>query len=518
MFGNINIKQGEFPGKGEVLIQIIFEDSYKKDDYLQLLDKKTGKKLSNKLKRHDFTGKEEQMVCLEFDGFYQHLIIIGAGKTKEFNLTKWKKLLADGFHQAQSLKHSSVTTSYFDHLGKDFSEIGKNCSLAFYLANYHFDRYKSEEERKKTNKIENLKLIIEPKYTSEVYLGALKQGIKYGKLLSEGIYLARDLVNQPASHLHPEILVEEAFKIEKESRGRISVEILDEDECRRLGMGAFLGVAQGSDHKPKFIILKYQKPKIKNNNLTMKQFNNVKICLIGKSITFDSGGLSLKPSSGMETMKIDMAGGATVLGIFKILANSDSTKYTSEVYGILPACENMPSGKAIRPGDIVTTVNNKTIEVVNTDAEGRLTLADAISYTEKYLKPDVIIDLATLTGACMVALGKEITGMFGNDEKTLDTINQLAKKEGEELWPMPLYKPYAKGLKSDIADLKNITGKGYGGAITAALFLSEFVKKSKWIHLDIAGPAFNEDSVHNIIPKGGTGWGVLTIMSFLISS
>ena len=310
------------------------------------------------------------------------------------------------------------------------------------------------------------------------------EGVEWGQVLSEGISLTRNMVNEPASHMHPETMVAQAFAIEKASKGSVSVQVLDRDECQRLGMGSFLGVAQGSEREPKFIVLKYEgrKSKVEDGTLKVENRKSKKICLVGKSITFDSGGLSLKPAKSMETMKIDMAGGAAVLGIIDILARTGQVIH--EVWGVLPACENMVSGKSLRPGDIVTALNGKTIEVLNTDAEGRLALADAVAYAEKYIKPDYIIDLATLTGACMVALGEDITGIFGNDEDSVKKFIEKAKKEGEEICELPLYKPYLTFLKSDIADLKNIGGTGYGGAISGALFIGEFVKKQNgfiWI-------------------------------------
>lgn len=499
MSGKISVETSEYPGKGEVLVYVATDKDLKKSECFQELDKKTGNKLSAKLALHDFKGNEGEIVTLELNDFYKYIVLIGAGAQKDFSLIKWRNALALVFKTLQSMKCSEATLDYYEGLGEVF-EIGKQLSISFYLSNYFFDAFKGEEEKKKTKKLDHVHFNIRPSALTAAEMKTLEKGVEYGKLLAEGVCLARNLVNQPASHVHPETLVQEAFAIEKESKGKVSVEILDEDECRRLGMGAYLGVAQGSDRKPKFIILHY------------KGQGTKKICLIGKSITFDSGGLSLKPSEHMETMKMDMAGGAAVLGVFRVLAN---ISLACEVYGILPACENMPSGKALKPGDIVTALNKKTIEVLNTDAEGRLALADALSYAEEYIKPDAMIDLATLTGACMVALGNDISGLFGNNEKLVETFVQIAKKEGEELWPLPLYKPYAKSMKSDIADLKNIGGGRYGGAITAALFLAEFVKKTDWIHIDIAGPAFNEGSVHDIIPKGGTGWGVLTLLEYL---
>ncbi len=501
MFGKITVVDKKFPGNGETFIYVAFEDTFKKDNDLKLL----GKKINNKLLQHEFSGKEGELVSIDVDTLYKTVIVVGAGKEKEFNLIKWRDLLADTFRYCRANKLANVTVTYFDLLGKDSFAIGQNLTVSLYLANYDFDFYKSEEAKKKLKRIDSLNFQFFPLRSSDSSGQAVSRGIEYGKLLAEGIYLTRDLVNQPAAYVHPDTLEEQALQIAKESKGKITVEVLDENQCRKLGMEAYLGVAQGSEQPPKFIILHYESSKGRSPS-------GRKICLIGKSVTFDSGGLSLKPSEHMETMKMDMAGGATVLGIFKILSRHN---VDADVYGILPACENMPSGHAMKPGDIVTALNGKSIEVLNTDAEGRLTLADALSYAEKYLQPDMMIDLATLTGACIVALGKNIAGMFGNDQKMLDSLEKAANTEGEELWPMPLHKYYAKSLKSPVADLKNTGGGKYsGGAITAALFLSDFVDKAKWIHLDIAGPAFNDNDSYGVINHGGTGWGVLTLLNF----
>ena len=512
MFGKITAVDKKFPGNGETLIYVAFEDTFKKDNGLKQL----GKKINNKLLQHEFSGKEGELVSVDVDHFYKTIIIVGAGKEKEFSLIKWRNLLADTFRYCCANKLTNVTVSHVDLLKKDYFEIGKNLAVALYLTNYDFDFYKSEEAKKKIKRITNLDFQ-SVSSSQSIFKSQFSNGVKYGILLAEGVCLTRDLVNQPAAHVHPDTLEDQALQIAKESKGKITVEVLDENECRKLGMEAYLGVAAGSEQSPKFIILHYS-GSLKNS----KQVSSIPpICLIGKSITFDSGGLSLKPSEHMETMKMDMAGGATVLGVFKILAHTGECgiNINAEISGILPACENMPSGHAMRPGDIVTALNGKSIEVLKTDAEGRLTLADALSYAEKYLQPAMIIDLATLTGACIVALGKNIAGMFGNDQKMLDNLEKAANTEGEELWPMPLHKYYAKSLKSPIADLKNIGGGKYsGGAITAALFLSDFVDKAKWIHLDIAGPAFNDNEPYGVVNRGGTGWGILTLMSFLRQS
>lgn len=496
----IALETAPFTFRPETAVFFSFEEN--PSETLLSFDSKLQTVVKNKIQKHHFEGKEDQILMIETTEKYQLLMIAGAGKIKEFSLAKFKKLLINVLSKISSMKYGSVGLHYFDKLGKDFFNIGKNLSLAFYLSNYRFDKFKSEKERKKTNNLKELVIYIKNK-TDEA---KTTDGINFGKIIADGLYLTLNLVNEPASHIHPDSLEQTAFEIEKESKGKIEAEVLDEDECRRLGMNAFLGVGQGSDRKPKFIILKYERSKFQVPRSTSKS-----ICLIGKSITFDSGGLSLKSSEGMETMKIDMAGGAVVLGVFKILSHldSDQLNLTANVYGILPACENMPSGKAIKPGDVLQALNGKTIEILNTDAEGRVALADALSYAEKYLKPNVIIDLATLTGACMVALGEEITGMFGNNKKLNCDFKESAVDEGEELWEMPLYQPYKKKIKSEIADIKNAGGGRLGGAITAALFLQEFVAKTNWIHLDIAGSAYQ---------KKATGWGVISIINYLLKN
>lgn len=502
MVGTITIEKREFPHLGEVLIYPVFSDTLKNDKNLQLLDQNTNGLLFTKIKDQDFNGKQDELISIELSSFFKHIILVGLGKEKNFTVILLRNAVAQALLFSQKLRHASTTLFYDSRFGNDVESIGTQLSLAFFLTNYSYDVFKNEEYRKKVHKIKLFELCVTD--FSEDQKTRLVTGISLGKTFSSGIALARNLVNLPGSHLAPETLVNEAREIEKNSKNTISVQVLEEDECKKLGMGAFLGVAQGSDKKPKFIILHYKGNK------------NSKICLIGKSITFDSGGLSLKPAGSMETMKCDMAGGATVLGVFSTLHSFDKNEL-GEIWGILPACENMPSGKAIRPGDIVTTMDKQTIEVLNTDAEGRLTLADAIAYAEAHLKPDVIIDLATLTGACMVALGMDIAGMFGNNELLNKKFKQIAKDVGDELWELPLYKSYAKQMKSDIADLKNVSSGRWGGTITAALFLEEFVKKSKWIHLDIAGPAYEEKGQHGIITKGGTGWGIMSLITFIRS-
>jgi leucyl aminopeptidase len=319
----------------------------------------------------------------------------------------------------------------------------------------------------------------------------------------DGVILARELVSAPANIVTPITLAETAVAIASESE-HFTAKILEQAECEAMGMGAFLGVARASDIPPKFIHLTY-------SNGTPKR----KLAIVGKGLTFDSGGLNLKTGVGssIELMKTDMGGSAAALGAAKVIAQLQPTDI--EVHFIVATCENMVNGSAMRPGDILTASNGKTIEVNNTDAEGRLTLADALVYADK-LGVDAIVDLATLTGACVVALGEDIGGMWSIDDDFAEAIAKAAKDAGEKFWRMPLEDPYFDQLKSVVADFKN-TGSRAGGAITGALFLKQFVEKTKaWAHLDVAGPVWTErESGYN--NAGGTGFAVRTLVNLIIN-
>lgn len=384
---------------------------------------------------------------------------------------------------------------------KDGYEVGMACVEGIELGGYVFLKYQSESAKiDKERSIQNVDLFV----SRGLNAGALR-GVKMGKVYTEATIIVRDLVNEPAKHSRPEDLVETARQLARNSEGRIFVEILDRKECEKRGMGAFMAVAQGSTNDPYFIHLFYQP-------LTKKPANELPVvALVGKGITFDSGGLSIKPAESMETMKVDMAGAATVLGVFSVL---EKIQPDVLLHGYIATCENMPSGSAMKPGDIVTTQSGKTVEIRNTDAEGRLTLADAISEALK-VKPDVVIDLATLTGACVVALGEDVAGLFSNQKMLAQQFMSAAEKEGEQIWEMPLVGDYRQLIKSQVADLRNISLKRWGGAITAALFLESFVEGKPWIHLDIAGPAYTEQQTSPVNPFGASGFGTRTILRYL---
>jgi len=324
---------------------------------------------------------------------------------------------------------------------------------------------------------------------------AVTVGLRRGAAVAQGVVLARECANRPANHATPSFLAQQAQDLARQHG--FKVQVLDEAAVKKLGMGAFMAVAQGSDEPLKFIVLQYQ-------GAAKAQ---APVVLVGKGITFDTGGISIKPAPEMDEMKSDMSGAASVLGTFKALGE---LKPLVNVVGLIPACENMPSGKAIKPGDVVKSMSGQTIEILNTDAEGRLILCDALTYAERF-KPAAVIDVATLTGACVIALGHHHSGLFSPDDELADELLQAAKRSLDPAWRMPLDEEYAEALKSNFADMGNVGGRP-GGAITAAMFLKKFSARYRWAHLDIAGTAW-KSGVH----KGATGRPVPLLMHYVLS-
>jgi leucyl aminopeptidase len=373
------------------------------------------------------------------------------------------------------------------------AEIAQTMVEGALLGLYQFNVYKTEAK-------DSAKSVQEFTFLDENgrRLNEIRKGIHLGQILAEATNLARDLGNYPSNYITPTRLGEMAQGIAGELG--LECEVLEKPQLEALGMGAFLGVAKGSQEPAKFIILKY----------TGEKPGSRPIALVGKTITFDTGGISIKPSEKMEQMKYDMMGGASVLCAIKATAQ---LKLPVHVVAFLPATENMPSGSAMKPGDVVKTLSGKTVEVINTDAEGRLILADALTYATRY-RPTAIVDLATLTGACTVALGHHAIGLLGNHTGLLDVIKKAAHTTGERVWELPLWEDYYEQIKSDVADLKNVGGRG-GGTITAAAFLSKFVGDYPWAHLDIASTAWAEEN-RPYIPKGVTGIGIRLLVNFLM--
>ena len=368
------------------------------------------------------------------------------------------------------------------------------------MVSYGFTAYSGKLAKKQKKSSIKQIIILCP----EEKLKQVRRAVRQSQQLLKGVDLARDLVNRPAGDMSPAQLARTAQEIATKSE-LIEVNIFNKEQAKREKFGAFLAVAGGSAQEPYVIHLTYR-PAAEN-------IKRKKVWLVGKGITFDSGGLSIKPAEHMEAMKSDMAGAAAVLGLFAIL---DRMAVEVEVHGLIAACENMPSGTAYRPGDVVTALNGKTIEILNTDAEGRVTLADALSFAAAQ-EPDAIVDLATLTGACLVALGETVAGLWSNNEELKQSMVQAAYQTGEKVETMPMPEEYQVKLDSTIADMQNISSSRYGGAIAAAMFLKEFVGEIPWAHLDIAGPSYMEQRYLAYWNRGATGFGVRLLAQWLKS-
>lgn len=447
-------------------------------------------------KQEGFKGKENSTSLLhpKNGSPSRQVILVGLGDKKKCNAETLRRATASGIRKIHAISQQSVSILSPQILNDSQKETVSILEGA-YLANYKFVKYKSKNESKP---VKECALIIDRKNLNET-----KKGEKIARILSNAACFVRDLVNEPPTQLNPSKVAEIAKKIadDGESAG-ISIQIFDKEKIEEMKMGALLGVARGSAEPPVFVHLHYKPENPKK-----------KIALVGKGITFDSGGLSLKPSQSMEEMKMDMAGAASVLGVFKALPY---LKPNVEIHGILALCENMPGGRASKPGDIFQAMNGKTIEVLNTDAEGRLILADALAYTVKQ-NPDLMIDIATLTGACITALGSLVAGVMGNDDQIFKNLQKAGEESGEKLWQLPLVQDYKEGIKSPIADIKNITSyRGEAGAIVGGLFLEEFVNKKPWAHIDIAGPAWS-DKEHLYYSQGGTGYPVRTLLHYILN-
>lgn len=416
------------------------------------------------------------------------VLIVGLGEKEKFNPNKLRELAAKTVKRVAGIKAKKVCID----LGKmefDAFVSGQVVAEGALIGEYSFDKYKTKKDE--DSKIEEFILV---ERDSEKF-NKLREGVLKGEKIANAMTFARNLSNEPAQYVTPTKLADVAKHIEG-----VKTKIYDKDDIEKMEMGAFLAVGKGSCEHPKFIHMKYtpQNPK-------------KRIALIGKGITFDSGGLDIKPPSSMLTMKDDMSGAACVLSVMNALKAFNPQV---EVHGIIAACENMPGCAAYKPGDILTAKNKKTIEVDNTDAEGRLTLADALCYACE-LGVDEVIDIATLTGACVIALGSQAGGIMGNNQELIDKLIKTADENGERFWQLPMYEEYKEGLKSDVADMRNTGGRG-GGASAAGMFLQEFVKDVAWVHLDIAGVAFLEKPQKELI-KGATGVGVRTLINYILS-
>ncbi len=448
--------------------------------------------LSSILKSGDMEGKLASTLILHHvpNVASERVLLVGLGKESEFDERAYHKAVAASI---KALSHGGVETagSFLAELTvKKHTTHWKAAQLveATLDASYRFDYYKSKKSEHKGI----TKLVVN---VDKSDIDAAEAGLKQGLALASGVSFAKDLGNLPPNVCTPTYLAEQAQALTK-THG-LKVQVLERAEIEKLGMGAFLGVAQGSVQPPKLIVLHHNGGKK----------NQKPVVLVGKGITFDTGGISLKPSAEMDEMKYDMCGAASVLGTFKAIAEMN---LAINVVGVIPTCENMPDANAIRPGDVLISMSGQTIEVLNTDAEGRLILCDALTYAERF-EPEVVVDIATLTGACVIALGHHASGLFSNKASLATELLEAGEKSLDRAWHMPMWEDYQSQLDSNFADMANI-GARAGGSITAACFLSRFTKKYDWAHLDVAGTAWKSGK-----EKGGTGRPVPLLTQFLMS-
>ncbi len=476
---------------GDALAIGLFEEQVELTGDLAELDRKLGGTLAEVIAENEFKGKEGSSVAARVGGgsAIRKIIAIGLGKQDSLKLDGIR--LAAGAAaktaKSQNCKTLGISLPVFGDAATTAQAIAEGVELALHKDS----RFKSESEKSKESNwdVEQVDLL---------GLAGQDAAIALGQQVAAGVKLARELVNAPANICTPVTMAETAQELASEYG--LEIEILEQADCEKLGMGAFLGVAKASDLPPKFVHLTY-KPQGTPRR---------KLAIVGKGLTFDSGGLNIKVQGGIETMKMDMGGAAATFGAAKAIG---LIKPDVEVHFISAITENMISGHAMHPGDILTASNGKTIEVNNTDAEGRLTLADALVFADK-LGVDAIVDLATLTGACVVALGDDIAGLWSSDDTVANQLLAAGEKGGEKYWRMPLEEKYFESLKAIHADMKN-TGPRAGGSITAALFLKQFVDKTPWAHLDIAGPVWTDkDKGYN--PAGATGFGVRTLVNWVL--
>ncbi|MGB8324964.1 MAG: leucyl aminopeptidase [Candidatus Acidiferrum sp.] len=480
----------------DALATYVFEDAEPVQGRLAEIDKLTGGLLGRLSKSGELTGKPLEITLLHAPAGLKaaRLLLIGAGKREQFNPAMQRKVAGVAL---RNLKSRNVHRVAFLVRENDATEqLAQALAEGAFTADFETDKYKTD--KKKDKFVDEFVMV----GYSDGEKAAGEKGLNRGCIIGEAQNFARDLVNEPSNKLTPSILADKAEAMAKEAG--LAVEILDEKKIAELKMGALLSVAQGSVEPPRVIVLTYTPANAKPGGPV--------VGLVGKAVTFDTGGISIKPADGMEKMKYDMAGGATMIGIMRALA---ALKPNVKVICVVPATENMPGGKAQKPGDIQTAMSGKTIEVLNTDAEGRLILADGVHYA-KQLGATHLVDAATLTGAIVVALANVNVGVFGTDQDWLDKLLASAKATGEKMWQMPMDDEYREFIKGSFADIQNVgSGKG-GGAITGAMFIREFAGDTPWIHLDIAGTAWNDDA-KPWLAKGPTGVAVRTLVHLVTS-
>jgi leucyl aminopeptidase len=482
----------------QALAVAVFKDERADEGLLRELDAAAGGLVRSVLESEELKGKEGETVYLHLpaggDGpKARRLLLVGVGERADYKLAQVSQFAGAAVRHLRARNVKSV--GLVPRLDGDAPTTASAVVEGAIIGLFEPDKYRTVDKEERAFE----RLVVVVPGASE---GELKSGAERGRVVGESVNFTRDLSNEPGAYMTPTIMAERAQEIANQFG--LDIDVLDQARMEQEGMGALLSVARGSDQPPKMMVLTYM-PEGKERVEDGEEF----LALVGKGITFDTGGISIKPSENMELMKYDMTGGATVLGVMRAVAQ---LKPPIPVLGVVPSTENMPSGKATKPGDVVVAMTGKTIEVINTDAEGRLILADAVSYAKK-LGATRVIDMATLTGAVSIALGDVNTGILGTDQELIDEVIESGRGVGEKFWQLPLDKEYSKQIKSDIADIKNVGGRK-AGTITAAAFIKEFADGISWAHLDIAGTAWGDDA-KPFRSKGPTGVAVRTLLNFI---
>jgi leucyl aminopeptidase len=486
----IAFREPEMPREGAVIVGVLEESRLL--PAAESLDRETGGALRRAIAASRFTGKKDEILAVLAPANLplSRIVLAGLGKADSIDALQMQNLgggLLAHLNGAGE-KAAAVLLDRVEGCALPAEEAAAGLAYGMQLRAYRFDRYRTKLKPEQKPSLEKVAVLTAQPEAAERRFQTLEK-------VAEGVVFTRDLVSEPANIIYPESLAEQAKALEELG---VEVEILDEKKMGKLGMGALLGVGQGSVRPPRLVVMQYKGKSGGKGKLAEP------IAFLGKGVTFDTGGISIKPAAGMEDMKWDMAGSAVVIGLMQALA---ARKAKVDVVGIVGLVENMPSGTAQRPGDIVTSMSGQTIEVINTDAEGRLVLADALWYCQDRFKPRFMIDLATLTGAIIIALGNDHAGLFSNNEELAEQIVAAGKAVGEPVWRLPLGESYDKLLDSDAADMRNVTADRAAGSITAAQFLQRFVNNLPWAHLDIAGVAWSKKDAPTV-PKGATGFGV----------
>jgi leucyl aminopeptidase len=479
----------------QALAVAVFKDEKPEQGFLKQLDELSGGLVKSAVEAEEFSGKEGETAYFHLVGNTdlqaRRLLLVGVGEASDYKRGQVSQMAGTSIRFLRSKNSKSI--ALIPRAEGTEKDVVSSAIEGAFIGLFDPDKYRTVDKEQK--EVDSLTVVIQGADAA-----SLKQAVERGRIVGESMNFTRDLANEPGAYMTPTNMADRAREIANEFG--LSIDVLDESRMEQEGMGSLLSVARGSDEPAKLIILKYTPAKVDPQNKELLAF-------VGKGVTFDSGGISLKPGENMELMKYDMTGGATVMGAMRAIAQ---LKPSIPILGVAPCTENLPSGKATKPGDVVRAMTGKTIEVINTDAEGRLILADAIAYAKK-LGATKIIDMATLTGAVSIALGDVNAAVLGTDQELIDEIISAGQEVGEKFWQLPLDKEYSNQIKSDIADIKNVGGRK-AGTITAAAFLKEFADGVAWAHLDIAGTAWGDDA-KPYRSKGPTGIALRTLLKIV---